>query len=82
MTLGTLFAVAGLTLGLSVIVTRTTSVPLRAGPEAKFLLGQFIGGIYQVIIFCCGFVVSAGFPSGSDTSTMPRRPFGQAGGLF
>ena len=50
-TLGTLFAVAGLTLGLSVIVTGTTSVQLKAGPEAKFLLGQFIGGIYQVTIF-------------------------------
>ena len=50
-TLGTLFAVAGLLLGLSVIVTGTTSVPLKAGPEAKFLLGHFIGGIYQVTIF-------------------------------
>jgi simple sugar transport system permease protein len=50
-TLGTLFAVAGLTLGLSVILTGTTSVALKAGPEAKWLLGQFIGGAYQVIIF-------------------------------
>lgn len=50
-TLGTLFAVAGLTLGLSVIVTGTTSVAIKAGPDAKFLLGQFIGGIYQVTIF-------------------------------
>ena len=50
-TLGTLFAVAGLTLGLSVILTGTTSVALKAGPEAKWLLGQFIGGAYQVTIF-------------------------------
>lgn len=49
-TLGTLFAVAGLTLGLSVILTGTTSVAITAAPEAKFLLGQFIGGIYQVTI--------------------------------
>ena len=49
-TLGTLFTVAGLTLGLSVILTGTTSVALKAGPEAKFLLGHFIGGAYQVII--------------------------------
>ena len=49
-TLGTLFAVAGLTLGMSVIVTGTTSVPLKAGAEAKFFLGHFIGGIYQVTI--------------------------------
>lgn len=50
-TLGTLFAVAGLLLGLAVLITGTTSVSLKAGPEAKFLLGQFIGGIYQVTIF-------------------------------
>lgn len=50
-TLGTLFTVAGITLGLSVILTGTTSVALKAGPEAKFLLGHFIGGAYQVIIF-------------------------------
>ena len=50
-TLGTLFAVAGLVLGLSVILTGTTSVALKAGPEAKFFLGHFISGIYQVLIF-------------------------------
>ena len=50
-TLGTLFAVAGLTLGLCVILTGTTSVSIKAGPEAKFLLGQFIGGAFQVTIF-------------------------------
>ena len=50
-TLGTLFAIAGLVLGLSVIITGTTSVAIAAGPEAKFLLGQFIGGILQVTIF-------------------------------
>ena len=50
-TLGTMFAVAGLTLGLTVILTGTTSVALKAGPEAKWLLGHFIGGAFQVIIF-------------------------------
>jgi simple sugar transport system permease protein len=50
-TLGTLFAVAGLLLGLSVIITGTTSVAIKADPMAKLLLGQFIGGIYQVTIF-------------------------------
>ena len=49
--MGTLFAMAGLTLGFSVILTGTTSVPLVAGPEAKWLLGRFIGGIFQVTIF-------------------------------
>jgi simple sugar transport system permease protein len=50
-TLGTLFAVAGLLLGLSVIITGTTSVAIKADPMAKLLLGQFVGGIYQVTIF-------------------------------
>ena len=50
-TLGTLFAVAGLLLGLSVLFTGTTSVAIKAPPEAKWLLGQFIGGVYQVTIF-------------------------------
>jgi len=50
-TLGTLFAVAGLTLGLCVILTGTTSVAIKAGPGAKFLLGHFIGGSFQVTIF-------------------------------
>ena len=50
-TLGTLFAVAGLTLGLTVILTGTTSVAIKAPAEAKFLLGHFIGGAFQVTIF-------------------------------
>ena len=50
-TLGTLFAVAGLLLGLAVLITGTTSVSIKAGPEAKFLLGHFIGGVFQVTIF-------------------------------
>lgn len=50
-TLGTLFAVQGIVLGLSVIITGTTSVALSAEPWAKFLFGQFVGGTFQVIIF-------------------------------
>jgi simple sugar transport system permease protein len=50
-TLGTLFAVAGLVLGLSVLITGTTSVAIKADPVSKALLGQFIGGTFQVIIF-------------------------------
>jgi len=61
-TLGTLFAVAGLTLGISVLVTGTTSVPLKAGPEAKWLLGRFIGGVYQVtILWWIGAALAWGF---------------------
>lgn len=52
-TLGTLFAVQGLILGFSVLLTGTTSVALspdQSGPVAKFLFGQFIGGSFQVSI--------------------------------
>jgi len=50
-TLGTLFAVAGLVLGLSVLLTGTTSVALKAPELAKFFFGQFVGNTFQVIIF-------------------------------
>ena len=50
-TLGTLFAVAGLVLGLSVIITGTTSVAIKAPDTAKMIFGQFIiNGQFQVII--------------------------------
>ena len=51
-TLGTLFAVQGLILGLSVLLTGTTSVALSpedSGEVAKALFGQFLGGSFQVI---------------------------------
>lgn len=50
-TLGTLFAVAGMVLGLSVLVTGTTSVAIKAPEFYKAIFGQFIGGTYQVIVF-------------------------------
>jgi len=49
-TLGTLFAVAGMVLGLSVLITGTTSVAIKAPAFYKAVFGQFIGGTYQVII--------------------------------
>ncbi|MFD1798136.1 ABC transporter permease [Paracoccus aurantiacus] len=49
-TLGMLFAVQGLTLGFSVLLTGTTSVALSAPDWAKFLFGQFIANSFQVII--------------------------------
>jgi len=49
-TLGTLFAMQGIVLGLSVYITGTTSVPLTADPIAKVIFGQFIGGVFQNII--------------------------------
>jgi simple sugar transport system permease protein len=50
-TLATLFAVAGLTLGLSIILAGSTSVALTSAPWAKLLLGSFIGGKFQVCLF-------------------------------
>jgi simple sugar transport system permease protein len=50
-TLATLFAMAGLTLGLSVILTGSTSVALKAPPAAKLLLGDYLGGKFQVTLF-------------------------------
>jgi simple sugar transport system permease protein len=61
-TLATLFAVAGLTLGLSVIIAGSTSVALKSGPVAKMILGQFIGGKFQVtILWWLAFVIVVGF---------------------
>lgn len=49
-TLATLFAVAGLTLGLSVIVAGSTSVALKSDPLTKMIFGDFINGKFEVII--------------------------------
>jgi simple sugar transport system permease protein len=50
-TLATLFALAGLTLGLSIILSGSTSVALKSGPVAKLLLGDYLGGKFQVTLF-------------------------------
>jgi simple sugar transport system permease protein len=50
-TLGTLFAVAGTVLGLSVIITGTTSVAITAPPLAKAIFGDlYFGKQFQIII--------------------------------
>lgn len=49
-TMGTLFAVAGLTLFLSIFITKTTAVALTAPPWAKAIFGSFYFSSYQVII--------------------------------
>ena len=49
-TLGTLFAVAGLTLGLSVIVAGSTSVALKSDPVSKMVFGDFIDGKFEVVL--------------------------------
>lgn len=50
-TLGTLFAVGGLLLGLTVLLTGSTTVAIYAPPIVKALLGQYIGSGFQVLIF-------------------------------
>lgn len=50
-TMGTLFAIAGLVLFLSIILTNSTSVSMpNVEPWAKALFGSFIGGTYQVLV--------------------------------
>jgi simple sugar transport system permease protein len=49
-TLGSLFAVAGLTLGLTVLIAGSTGVAIKADPIALAVLGQFIGGQFEVTI--------------------------------
>lgn len=49
-TLGMNFALAGLTLGLSIILTGTTSVPINPDPVSKHLFGTLIDGKFEVAI--------------------------------
>lgn len=49
-TLGTLFAVSGLLLGATVLITGTTSIPLQAPPFAKTLFGAHFGSGFQVLV--------------------------------
>jgi simple sugar transport system permease protein len=56
-TIGTMFAVMGLTLGFAVLIVGSTSVSLVADPTTKLLLGTFIGGMFNVSMFWwMGFV--------------------------
>lgn len=51
LTIGTMFALMGLTLGFSVLLTGATSTAIVPSDTSKALLGQFIGGMFQVTIF-------------------------------
>lgn len=56
-TIGVMFAVMGLTLGFAVLIKGSTSVSYVPDPLTKSLLGQFIGGMFNVSIFWwAGFV--------------------------
>jgi simple sugar transport system permease protein len=50
-TIGTMFGVMGLTLGLTVLIHGSTGVFLVPDPTTKALLGQLIGSGFQVSIF-------------------------------
>ena len=50
-TMGTLFAIGGLTLYGSIVLTGTTAVSLQAPDWARTVFGSFIGDSFQVIIF-------------------------------
>jgi simple sugar transport system permease protein len=50
-TMGTLFAVLGMMLFLSVVLTGTTAVSLKAPEWARMFLGTFVFDTYQIIIF-------------------------------
>lgn len=50
-TIGTMFVLMGLTLGLAVLIAGSTSVFLVPDPTTKLLLGTFIGGMFNVSIF-------------------------------
>ncbi|WP_106743370.1 ABC transporter permease [Yoonia maritima] len=57
-TIGTMFAVMGLTLGLAVLIKGSTSVSYIPDATTKQLLGSFVGGMFNVSIFWwIGFVV-------------------------
>lgn len=49
-TIGTMFAVMGLTLGLTVLLVGSTGVAIVPSATTTLLLGQFIGGMFQVTI--------------------------------
>lgn len=60
-TIGTMFGVMGLTLGLTVRIAGSTGVFMVPSPLTKALLGDFIGGMFQVTILWWLLFVAALF---------------------
>lgn len=50
-TMGTLFAVAGLSLFLSIVLTKTTSLSMTSPDWAKAIFGSYVGSGFQVMVF-------------------------------
>ena len=61
-TIGTMFATMGLTLGFTVMIAGSTGVFLTPDPLSKTLFGQYLGGMFQVtILWWAAFILLAGF---------------------
>ncbi len=60
-TIGTMFAVMGLTLGFTVLIAGSTGVSLVPHTTAKMLLGQFVGDMFQVTMFWWILFIIAAF---------------------
>ena len=57
-TIGTMYGVMGLTLGFTVMIAGSTGVFTVPDPVTKAVLGQFVGGMFQVTMFWwAGFIV-------------------------
>lgn len=61
-TIGMMFALMGITLGTSVLLTGSTTASIIPNSITHMLLGQFVGGMFQVTIFWwLAFIVVTGF---------------------
>jgi simple sugar transport system permease protein len=49
-TIGTMFAVMGLTLGFAVLLTGATSTPIVPSDVSLALFGQFVGGAFEIVV--------------------------------
>ena len=58
-TIGTMFAVMGLSLGFTVLLHGSTGVFITPDATTKFIFGQFMGGMFQVtMIWWAAFIVA------------------------
>lgn len=60
-TIGTMFGVMGLTLGLTILIAGSTGVFIVPSPVTAALLGQSIGGMFQVTMFWWAGCIGAAF---------------------
>ena len=57
-TLGTLFAVSGVLLGATVVLTGTTSISIKAPEAAKTIFGMYVGGFQVLILWWLGITAA------------------------